>query len=1528
MSKLAAALLLILAQAAAAGNKSAGTVTVLGDSPEYSSGSLGAEGGLFRLDGAFAPAGPGEAAGGAAVLEGGFYSRLVQPPLSPDYAGPSTAAYTLAWGGSNPPGTTFEITVSTWAEADPYMAWYTADASGYPVESLGPNTTFYNFLFANYMDGDYSPRVSTAAVTLAVTPSSGVFTLEDAGHDTLAVSFAGFENPHGVAGLPWAPGGALPAARYGQASAASGRYLFLSGGFNGVAFSSAVYRSSVGASGEPGPWEPAGFLPAARYAHQLVAARGRLYLLGGYDASGSRAEVWSADLSSSGVIGLWLAEPALPLPVYFHAAAVGHGRIYVSGGYTSGVGVQSAVFQAVLGDDGAILGWSSPLDLPAPRYSHSLTLLGGRLYAAGGKDGAAARSEVWSAQLSPEGNLPGAWTAYTPLPAPRFGHRTLVSGSRLFVIGGSNGSAAQAQVFMSSAPAAAAGASPWYGYLPLPEGRQFQAGEAVGGRLCVFGGSSGAAARSEVYCSTVTGTEYLVEVSSSPVFDPAWVRSAGWRPGALMRDGGLETGVQYYFRAKARNWTGVETPYSAVGSTVTYAAVPATAAWSNIVPDSMRANWAANGNPAGYTYSVVYSTSPDYLPPAAVQTTALYYDLAGLDPSTTYYAKVRVANPGGRTSRYAELPPARTTFNPALDVTNPGFTDGQADFTDWKGTNTFGCAVQFSDSGGSGLDYFQVQVATDSGGLTGIVAAWATVKTGIGADNYAVAWQLPQNIWEQLPEGASNYVSVRVYDGSGNSALLTDAFSLIKDTTPPQIASSYNPPSVWYNEYPGDVPGLRFDEALSGLARVQYSVSANKSFADAAVVPWTDIPGLTPGATWYEPAALTYSFPQLANATSNYFSFRAVDLAGSTRTLVDAFGIGKNVSGPVVTISTPALAYLSTFTYVSGNALPTNAHPVEGTEVYLVDLSNGLYYSGSAFLSGSRVWHDAEDAASTFTITFANLPLVSGRQYRAVARSSDSVGDYSQVFATYTFTFDALPPAAAVVYPADGSVAESAASISGTAGDASSGITSVEVSLKRLSDGKWWKNSVSAWDPVPEALQAGTTPYWTWNFNPYLRDSLPDGASYYATVRAWDNSSPKNAGAFQVYGATFTYRDTTPPPATATLGAAAGSYSGSVLLSWRTAGDNAAAGYLLDGRYKVAYSTWAGAPVSTTAAQVTFTTATLTAGSTQYAVVSGLDPAATYYFTLWTGDDALNWSPASNEAWAPAGTLDSGLLSGRVTDAAGNPVTGVLVEALSAAGAVEGSDYTDVFGNYSVPALVSAYLSVRAVWSAQDIESSVTKDQVPNGAANVNFTLSVSYQLASISGFIPANFLVKTAARPAGLYTTKAVDTRVSGAFVEVYRKGRRIGAAFAAADGAFSVPNLLPGTYSLRVFNGTDYSEMRTVALRPGENFLFTPKWALLNKDRVFAYPNPAAAEVHLHFEPSAAAYEAEAEVFDVAGRLVKRLTVHAADPAVGGATRRFTWDLARDGAAPGVYIYVLRVRDSSSGETAKAVKKFAIIR
>ncbi|OGR58292.1 MAG: hypothetical protein A2X34_00635, partial [Elusimicrobia bacterium GWC2_51_8] len=1372
-----------------------------------------------------------------------------------------------------------------------------------------------------------SAFTATTAVTLAAPVSSGTFHFNDVGHNTLNLSFSAFENPGPVSGSAWASASlAMPASRSGQDCVVYGTHVFVSGGFDGVYYSSAVYRAEINAAGLSA-WQAAGYMPEPLSGHQLVAARGRLYIVGGYNQGGTHAAVWSSDISSTGILGAWEAETSLPATLYSHAAALAGNKLYVSGGYTSGSGVSAAVYKTTVGDDGALTSWSAIDPLPAPRYNHTMTFLANRLYAVGGKDGPSAKSSVWVMKLKALDAEPdGTWTALTSLPAARYGHKTLAAANTLYVIGGNNGGAVVNSVFISTVSSNAASPAAWLAYQSLSSARQFSAAAAFGDVLYVLGGSDGISAKNDIFISTLSGTRYMVEISSDDAF-AVGNKSSGWMSAYNWSFGELEPAVTYYLRSKAVSHSGVETAYSAYAATITYAAVPGTAAWTGIGVTSATAHWLANGN-LGADYQIYYSSYANYTPLAGTQNTAgLSADLSPLQPNTTYYAKVRVFNAAGRVSRFIELPPFKTVFDPALDTSSPTITDNQADDTLWRSTNAFAYNVDFNDTGGSGLDKFQVQAATDAGGVSGIVAPWSDAVSAIDADSYSQNWTIPNAVWNNMTEGASNYISVRAFDNVGLSSASFDVFSVMKDTTPPFIAVISSPSWAWYSQYPGDV-SLRFDDALSGLYRLQYSVSVNEGFADAGVIGWTDIAGLTLGATYYESVINDYNFSLFANGVANYFSLRALDVAGSTRTLVDVFAVGKNVTGPMVVISTPSHTFISTCIFVAGTTSETNGHAVMGTEVSMRDKSTGLYWNGSAFLSASRIWYDASDAANIFTVAFENLALISGRQYEAVARSSDAVGEYSQVFATYTFTYDSQPPSAQVLAPADSADAYSIASISGTAADSASGVSSDEVVLKRLSDGRWWKNSASSWDTAAEPLQAGTTPYWTWNFTDILRDSLANGASYYVSVRASDKSFPANTGVFGVYGATFTYYDDNPPPPASTLSASAAELPGAAVLSWVSAGDNGATGYLFNGTYKIAYSTFSGAALSTSNAQVTLTTTAVTAGTIRAYSVTGLTPSVTHYFTLWTADDALNWSGASNEAVSLTGSSNSGGISGLIKDGAGQLVTGVLLEAFAPSGALEGSDYTNTSGIYSITGLTSDEFTVKATWAAEDIESSVSKDGVGSGAEGVNFSLSVTYQLASISGFIPANFLPAARLKTAAAYTTREIRPAENTAFVEIYRKGRRIGAAFVDPRGAFKVPNLLPGTYSIRVYNGSDYSKMETVSLKAGQNFVFSAKWALLDKDKVYAYPNPAGKIVNFHFSSSFEkdTFAAEVEVFDISGRLVKKLNNVVSDSVAGGS--KITWDMSAEKVASGVYIYILRLKDPATGDTEKAIKKFAIIR
>ncbi|HNW43354.1 MAG TPA: hypothetical protein PKI19_02550 [Elusimicrobiales bacterium] len=1537
----AAMLSLLLAQGAAAIKTGADGVAVLGDGLEYSAGAVGqyhAANGGTAVDGALGGVAYSSSSFDSVQLESGFYSRMVNPQANVSVDSPEISSYTLllADQNDNPDGTSYDVFISTWNSADRYMS-YRSTTGAELVEALFPNTSYYNFVLANYMEGDYSGLTPVTAVTHAAPVSSDTFRFADVGHNTLNLSFSAFANPGPADGAAWAQAAqSLPAVsqRYGQAAVIYGSHVFVSGGYDGTYASSAVYRAEMGPAGLSA-WAPAGFLKEAVYGHQMLAARGRLYIVGGHSQGAILSKVWSADLSTGGAPGAWEAETPLPFPLYFHAAVLAGKWIHVSGGYTTG-GVSQQIRSATFNEAGALSAWSNTYNLPGPRYAHAMVSFADRLYVAGGRDGALARSEVWWWDMSPGGALIAEAENYASLPAPRYGHAMLAAENALYVIGGNDGSGVRQTVFISSAAALAADSGPWRAAAAAGPLRQFAAGAASGGRFYLAGGSDGNAPSNEVYASEPAGTRYTVEASSDAAF-AAELRTSGWLNGYDCSFGDLNPGVTYYVRVKAINRLNVPTVYSAAASTITYSAVPGTAAWSEVGVASAKVQWLANGNPAGTQYEVKVSSCTDYKPSCTLTDVAIGQSLSfsGLLPNTTYYAKARVLNSPGGPSRFADLPTAFTLFDPDMDNSSPTVSGLMlAAALSWHSTNTFACDIDFADNQqtDSGLDRFSLKTSTKPDDAAG---SWTAGVTGINSGSYSQDWTIPQEVWEAMREGTSNYISVMAWDRAENTTTYLDVFSVLKDTTAPLIFSSYEPPAGRLTEAPVPelISGLRFEDALSGLYKAQYSVSLNPNNPDAEVIGWTTIddPQLTQGATYYEPL-VPYSFAQLASAASNYFSLRAVDVAGSTYTWNKVFGIGKNVSGPAVTISSPTALqlFLSTFGYVAGGAAPSNGHAVQRSEVSLRDLFQGKFYTGSAFTADSRVWFNAAGAAPAFNYIFQNLALVSGRQYQVVARSSDSAGDYSQTFATHTFTYDTQAPDTLVLLPGQDAV-YSGSSFSGSADDPA-GLSAVNIALQRVATGKWWDGMLGWNTQITAVSVVNPVPDWSYTFPAHLRDALVHGASYYITAYAADGASPPNAGVFKVSGSTFAYSDTTPPPATLSLAAGAGTQRGSVLLSWQTAGDNAYTGYLPLGAYKIFYATYTPAQVSTAAAQISISTTGLNAGATQARLVTGLEAGASYYFTLWTADDAANWSPLSNEAMAIANILDSGALTGSVLDASTQALTGVLVEALGETGAVEGSDYTNTLGRYSISGLSSAILSVRATLTVQDIESMVSKDQVTNGAGGVDFRLSATYQLAAISGVIPAGFMPQRYAAPSGArYTTSEVRAEQGQPFAEIYRRGRRIGAAFVDANGGFEVPNLLPATYGVRVYNGTDFSKMETVKLRPGERFTFTPKFDLLNKDSVFAYPNPVNGKwVYVHFSPvnTLAISAAQVEVFDITGRLVKTLKDYETDNTYSGGGSRFAWDLSRENVASGVYVFILRMRGVSGEVVKPVIKKFAIIR
>lgn len=971
-------------------------------------------------------------------------------------------------------------------------------------------------------------------------------------------------------------------------------------------------------------------------------------------------------------------------------------------------------------------------------------------------------------------------------------------------------------------------------------------------------------------------------------------------------------------------------PYAAFGATSTLTAPPATAVstFTGVGITSFTVRWDANGNALAITtYTVQLSTAPDFnaFATSVTFTTAPVFGpnamLTGLSGNTSYYLRIRSLNHNGVPSAYVSLGSTLTVASPLF----PTILDSQGGDAAWRRSNSALYQVAFLDTSGAHLDRFQVKASTTAAGLGTDLVPFTDVIIGLSpADDYSLPWSLPPAVFNSLLEGVTNYITVRVFNGPplNNSTVLQDAFYVQKDTTSPVMVDAQGGDAV-PRSAPGTTYAVGVRDPSSGLAAFQYSASLAPGTADASLIGWTDI-AVVAGTTYYD-TPWPVNFALLASGVTNYISVRSWDTAGSTTTANDVFFVHKDTTGPSVAIAAPQAGFNSVLTTLSGTAV--SLYGVRGTEVSILDVLSNLYWNpGSAAFNSAAPIMIAAAGTTAWTLS-PGITWVDGASYRAVARSSTTAGLYSTTYATTTFVMDLSKPTVAVTAPVPDSIVSVLPVLSGTAADPApnpSGLSSVEARLRRNADGFWWNWFTQSWGPAAVSSVTTGTTAWSLTPTPELKASLASGASYFIAVRASDNAFPANQGDFFVSGATFTWQDVTPPSAVADLAAAHGAVPGSIRLSWSAPGDDAGAGTISIGEYRIFYSTDIAAVASTMTALVVVSTASVDPGELQFHTLSGLNPGVTYYIRLALADSDVNWSPFSNQATTTSAPSPLNAIVGHVVDVSTQGITAVQVECWNAADALVGTTFTlaDGSGTYTVNGLPPGNYKLRVTWTVNGFSTSLWQDGIAMGSTNVDFFLEINYALATLTGTLST--LTTSSFGGGGLSAAAAVES-----FVELHQQGRQVARTTVLPTGRWTIPGLLPGTYSVRAFTGLGYTPFQDVVLVEGEvrvlGFVFDP----LPEAAVFAFPNPARTATTIRFESALSPIEAGIYIFDLRGNLVKEIPDSQISRAAAPVYRA-AWDLSNSAGrsvAPGVYHVMVKIKGGDD-QSAKVIKKLAVVR
>ena len=254
-----------------------------------------------------------------------------------------------------------------------------------------------------------------------------------------------------------------------------------------------------------GSWLVRARMLEARQEVGVAALSGKVYVAGGFRRDGSQAATVEAyDITAD----RWQLVQPLPFPLDHPAAATARGKLYVLGGFLSGVAVgQTLEYDPVANR------WTTKAPMPTPRGALAAAVIEEKIYVIGGfRDGVSVRDlavydpdadrwETLPAMLTPRDHLgAGAikgrlyavggrnqtsftlgnleeltpatrtWIARASMPTPRSGVAAAVVSDQLFVLGG-EGNARDPRGVFPEVEAFDPGGNQWKSLLPMPTPR-------------------------------------------------------------------------------------------------------------------------------------------------------------------------------------------------------------------------------------------------------------------------------------------------------------------------------------------------------------------------------------------------------------------------------------------------------------------------------------------------------------------------------------------------------------------------------------------------------------------------------------------------------------------------------------------------------------------------------------------------------------------------------------------------------------------------------------------------------------------------------------------------------------------------------------------------------------------------------------------------------------------------------------------------------------------------------------------------
>jgi hypothetical protein len=300
-----------------------------------------------------------------------------------------------------------------------------------------------------------------------------------------------------------------------------------------------------------GRWERLAPVPTPRTEVTAVAVADRIYVIGGFDASGETVptvEVYDVEADA------WRRAPDLPVAVNHPMSAVAGGTVYVMGGYLGPLSdptdrgfalrgerweelppmpePRAAAGAAAVGEDVYVAGgvgpgglaeatlvldtaterWHTLPGLLVPREHLGVASFDGHVYAVGGRTGGIGTNLGESEALDPS---TGNWRPLPPMPTPRGGIAAAATSNGLIVAPGG-----EADATFAEAEAFDVEEGRWVVLPPMPTARHGLGVAAAGTAVHVIAGGP-------VPGLSVSDAHEVLDLSATNVSSVSWTRPAG-----------------------------------------------------------------------------------------------------------------------------------------------------------------------------------------------------------------------------------------------------------------------------------------------------------------------------------------------------------------------------------------------------------------------------------------------------------------------------------------------------------------------------------------------------------------------------------------------------------------------------------------------------------------------------------------------------------------------------------------------------------------------------------------------------------------------------------------------------------------------------------------------------------------------------------------------------------------------------------------------------------------------------------------